>query len=109
MPTSNVTSITDLNDIYLRVIHEGEALLIKKAYVETYIDADDPNIVLFKFHWYERNVNPRLFYLDFNRIVNPVTASAVALQAAIDAMLISQFASSTAGIEYRKHFMLMGS
>lgn len=108
MPTSNVTSITDLNDTYLRVIHEGEALLIKKAYVETYINVNDPNIVLFKFHWYERNINPRLFYLEFNRVTNPVTASAVALQAAIDAMLISQFTGSAAGIEYRKHFMLMG-
>jgi len=107
MPTSNVTSITDLSDIYLKVVHEGETLLIKKTYIETYIDPDDPNIVLFKFHWYERNVNPRLFYLDFNRVTSPATASAVALKAAIDAMLITQFAGS-ADETYWKPLMLGG-
>ena len=107
MPVSNVTSIVDFDDIYLEIISEGITIYVKKAYVELSINADDPNIVNFQWHWYEQNDGLRLFYLDFNRVVSPATASAAALLAAIEAMLISQFAGGTTE-EYWKHFLLMG-
>lgn len=94
MPTSNVTSIVDFDPTFLQVTHEGQVLLIKKAYVRVKISPDDPNIVEFRWHWYEWNDGQRLFYLDFNRITAPLTISAAALLAAIEAMLISQFSSS---------------
>lgn len=91
MPTSNVTSIVDFDKTFLQVTHEGQVLLIKKVYVRVKISPDDPNIVEFRWHWYEWNDGQRLFYLDFNRITAPATISAAALLAAIEAMLISQF------------------
>ena len=106
MPTSNVTSIVDYSPIYLQLTVEGQFVYVKNAYVETYIDPNDPNIVLFKWHWYEINEGERVYYLDFNRIIAPATASAAALKAAIDAMLISQLTSIDE--EYWKHMMLGG-
>lgn len=107
MPVSNVTSVIDYDEIYLQVRIEGGIVYVKKVYVELSINAEDPDIVNFQWHWYEQNEGLRLYYLDYNRITNPVTASAAALLAAIDAMLTSQYATS-GDDNYWKHCMLMG-
>lgn len=86
----NVTSIIDLDHTYLVLTHEGQQLLIRKEYVTTAINIADTDIVEFKWHWYEKNLGARLFYLGFGTVTDPATGSADALKDAIDRMLITQ-------------------
>lgn len=102
-----VTAITDIDTTYLQVTNDGVNLRIKKLYVDVRLNADDPNIIDFRWHWYELNSGQRLFYLDYTRFTPIFYASAAALLADIDLMLVSQFSggvqNSNASIQIFAH------
>jgi len=89
--THNVTSITDYDHTYLLVVHEGVNIYIRKEYTEIEVNVDDTDIVELRWHWYENNSGKRVFYLDYNTVATPSTASADELNTVLNTYLNSQF------------------
>lgn len=92
----NITSIVDYSTTHLEIINEGTIMYVKKAYVEVQINPDDPDIIDFRWHWYEINDHQRLFYIDWRIVTTPVAASAAALLTLIEGYLTSQYGGSVA-------------
>lgn len=91
MSTHYITTIEDLDHTYLRVVHNGQELLIRKESVRIEINEDNTDIVNFFWHWYEYNRGVRLFFLDFNTVTDPAATSAEELYNTLECYLISQF------------------
>lgn len=84
-----VTAVTDYSVNYLEVVNDGVSLFIKKAYVISRINADDPDVVDFMWHWYENAPGKRLFLLEFARFTPVTYASAALLNTSVNVMLDS--------------------
>lgn len=86
-----VTAITDFDDIYLEVVNDGVSIFVKKVYVDVRLNSGDPDIVDFRWHWYEIHDHQRLYLLDYARFTPTTYASAAALLTALQGFLVTQF------------------